>query len=534
MNDSAKLVEALRSALRENERLRKLTDDMAQADGEPIAIVGMGCRFRGGVSSAAGLWDLVAGEADAITAPPADRGWRSARRPGRPPSWTARPGSTPGSSASRRARRSRWTRSSGCCWRARGRRWSGPGIDPLSLEGIRHRRLRRLQPARLRAARDAASTDLEGLLATGNAAAVLSGRVSYALGLEGPAVDRRHGVLVVAGRAAPGGAARCAAASARWRWPAARRSWPPPACSSSSAGRAGSPPTAAARRSPPTPTAPAGARASACCVVERLSDAERARPPGARRGPRHRGQPGRRLQRPDRAERPRAAAGHPAGAGRRRADRRRRRRRRGARHRHDARRPDRGAGAAGDVRPGPRRTARCGSARSSPTSATPRPPPASPASSRWSRRCGTACCRRPCTSTSPPRTSTGPPATVRLLTEARPWPGRGPPAPRRRLLVRRQRHQRARHPRTGPGAEAPGSPSATETGRRACRGCSPAARPGRPRPAGAAARRPAAERPSPRPTSAGRSPPPAPRSSDRAVVVGADPALDAAATSTTP
>ena len=30
-----------------------------------------------------------------------------------------------------------------------------------------------------------------------------------------------------------------------------------------------------------------------------------------------------------------------------------------------------------------------------------------PASSRWSWRCGTACCRRPCTSTSRPRTSTG-------------------------------------------------------------------------------------------------------------------------------
>ncbi len=93
-------------------------------------------------------------------------------------------------------------------------------------------------------------------------------------------------------------------------------------------------------------------------LVERLSDAAAQRPRGPRGRPRHRRQPGRRVQRPDRAQRPLAAAGHPAGARQRRADRRRRRRRRGARHRHQARRPHRGPGAAGDLRPGPRR-ARC-------------------------------------------------------------------------------------------------------------------------------------------------------------------------------
>ena len=99
------------------------------------------------------------------------------------------------------------------------------------------------------------------------------------------------------------------------------------------------------------------------------------------------------------------------GAGQRRARRRRRRRGRGARHRHHARRPDRGAGAARHVRPGPAGgPAAAGSARSSRTSATPRPPPASPGSSRWCWRCGTDACPRPCTSTSRPRTSTGRPA----------------------------------------------------------------------------------------------------------------------------
>ena len=49
-------------------------------------------------------------------------------------------------------------------------------------------------------------------------------------------------------------------------------------------------------------------------------------------------------------------------------------------------------------------------------------------------RCGTACCRGPCTSTSRPRTSTGPRARVELLTEAAPWPATGRP---RRAAVSR-------------------------------------------------------------------------------------------------
>jgi acyl transferase domain-containing protein len=42
---------------------------------EPIAVVGIGCRYPGGVTSAADLWKLVQEERDAITGLPDDRGW---------------------------------------------------------------------------------------------------------------------------------------------------------------------------------------------------------------------------------------------------------------------------------------------------------------------------------------------------------------------------------------------------------------------------------------------------------------------------
>ena len=323
---------------------------------------------------------------------PVNRGWDVdalyLRRPAataprtrtRAGSSTTRTSSTPRSSASARARRPPWTRSSGCCWRSPGRPWNAPASTPVRCVGTRTGVFVGVMPPEYGLAPAPDFGGVRRAPLTGGAPSVASGRIAYTLGLDGPAITVDTACSVVTGR-------RCtwpvqALRARRVRPRAGRRrdrDVDARACSPSSAGSAASPPTAGARRSPPTPTAPAGARASASLLLERLSDAAPQRPPGPRRGARFRDQPGRRLQRPHRPQRPVAAAGHP----------RRARRRRPAPSEVDAVEAHGTGTTLGDPIEAQallatygqdrRRPAAAGSARSSPTSATPRPPPASPA-----------------------------------------------------------------------------------------------------------------------------------------------------------
>ena len=75
MDNEQKLRDYLRRASTDLQRTKRRLQDIEAAAAEPIAVVGIGCRFPGGVRSPEDLWRMVVNGEHGIRAFPEDRGW---------------------------------------------------------------------------------------------------------------------------------------------------------------------------------------------------------------------------------------------------------------------------------------------------------------------------------------------------------------------------------------------------------------------------------------------------------------------------
>ncbi|MFI0773487.1 SDR family NAD(P)-dependent oxidoreductase [Streptomyces sp. NPDC021212] len=176
---------ALRASLKETESLRARNRALRAASREPIAIVAMSCRYPGAASPEE-LWRLVADEEDAVSRFPTDRGWDETAiydpEPGRPGKTYSREGAflydaaafdpeffgiAPNEAMVMDPQQRLLLEAS---WEVLER----AGIDPTTLKG---------SPTGV-----FAGMMYHDYTYNSSTGAIASGRVAYALGLEGPAV----------------------------------------------------------------------------------------------------------------------------------------------------------------------------------------------------------------------------------------------------------------------------------------------------------------------------------------------------------